>query len=363
LHAALLLSVCLLFYKLLLQTETFYQLNRWILMSCLALSFLLPLVQVPGRWSMQEAPQVQARHTQEQVFVSRTLVQDAQPVAAPGKTKAFPAVTVKSLPDRPSLLKAVVQSFHIVTQAQIIHWLFVIYWAGVAVFGLNLLIQLFITLYQAYTRPAIFDGPYRIIELTGNKVPCSFLNNIFINPEKYDWETYSQILSHEKVHVKQLHSLDIFLAELAIVFQWFNPFAWLYRKEVENNIEYLTDEEVLNAYATDKESYQVSLLKVSTPHFSLRIATNYNQSLLKKRIMMMNAKKSNLHTLWKYFMLLPLFGGLACALNTPAISKNLIVKNKINKPVIKSAAANEPIPNQNNFPDETEGSWFGIIRP
>jgi len=239
---------------------------------------------------------------------------------------------------------------------------FVLYWVGVAIFGLNLLIQLCLTLHQAYNKPAIKDGLYRIIELSGDKVPCSFLNNIFINPEKYDWETYNQILSHEKVHVRQLHSLDILIAELAIVFQWFNPFAWLYRKEIENNLEYLTDEAVLTGEVTDKESYQVSLLKVSTPHFSLQIATNYNQSLLKKRIMMMNAKKSNLHTLWKYFMLLPLFGCLACALNEPAVSKNLMLKNKLGTPVNSTAGAKEAIPDQNNFPDDTEGNWFATIK-
>ena len=293
LHVALLLTVCLLFYKLLLQTETFYRLNRWILLGCLALSFLLPLIPVPGQLLLWEVPKQQVMETHAQVILPKTVTEDVQTVAAPVATKPVPAVIDKILPNKTSFVKpSLAEPMHYLTVGQWVHWMFVLYWAGVAVFGLNLLIQLAITFYQAYTKPAIIDGPYRIIELSGDKVPCSFLNNIFINPEKYDWETYNQILSHEKVHVKQLHSLDILIAELSIVFQWFNPFAWLYRKEVENNLEYLTDEEVLNGAATDKESYQVSLLKVSTPQFSLRIATNYNQSLLKKRIIMMNAKKA-----------------------------------------------------------------------
>lgn len=363
LHVALLLTVCLLFYKLLLQTETFYRLNRWVLLGCLSLSFLLPLIPVPGKWSIREVSKQQFLESHAQVIVFKTVTNDVQAVVAPAATKPVPAVIDKSLPIKPSYVKpSLAEPLHRFPIEQWVHWMFVLYWVGVAIFGLNLLIQLCLTLYQAYNKPAITDGPYRIIELSGDKVPCSFLNNIFINPEKYDWETYKQILSHEKVHVRQFHSLDILIAELAIVFQWFNPFAWLYRKEVENNLEYLTDEEVLINETTDKESYQVSLLKVSTPHFSLRIATNYNQSLLKKRIIMMNAKKSNLHTLWKYFMLLPLFGCLAFALNEPANSKNLIVKNKANVPVIKSMAVKEAMPGQDNFPDDTEGNWFATIK-
>ncbi|WP_299516759.1 M56 family metallopeptidase [Mucilaginibacter sp.] len=184
------------------------------------------------------------------------------------------------------------------------------------------------------------------------------MNSIFINPEKYDWDTYNQILIHEKIHVRQLHSLDILIGEIAIVFQWFNPFIWLYRKAIENNLEYLTDDLVLADKMADKKSYQLSLLKVSTPNYSLRISTNYNQSLLKKRIMMMNAKKSNLHILWKYIMLCPVFIMLAAIFNQPAVS-NTVYKgsedysnNKINIMML---------PSQSNIPNDMEGQWVATV--
>ena len=205
------------------------------------------------------------------------------------------------------------------------------YWIGVAAFGLNLLLQLVVLLFQAYTKPVISDGKFRIIELSGDKAPCSFGNNIFINPEKYDWETYSQILLHEKIHIQQRHSLDILMAELVLVLQWFNPFAWLYRTELESNLEFLTDDAVLEHKEIERSSYQMSLLKVSAPHLSLGITTNYNQSLLKKRIVMMNAKRSNIHTMWKYFFLVPLLGILACALmiRLPIVTSNKIIIRRL----------------------------------
>jgi beta-lactamase regulating signal transducer with metallopeptidase domain len=80
----------------------------------------------------------------------------------------------------------------------------------------------------------------------------------------------------------------------------------VWRKELENNLEFYTDNKLLRRDEVEKESYQLSLLKVAAPHFPLALTTNYNQSLLKKRLLMMNAKKSNVHTAWKYFFLLPL---------------------------------------------------------
>jgi surface polysaccharide O-acyltransferase-like enzyme len=57
LHVALLISVCLLFYKVLLQKETFYHLNRWVLLACLGLTFLLPLIRVPQQWALRKSQQ------------------------------------------------------------------------------------------------------------------------------------------------------------------------------------------------------------------------------------------------------------------------------------------------------------------
>jgi len=233
--------------------------------------------------------------------------------------------------------------------------MFYLYWIGVAAFGLNLLLQVIVLLYQVYTRPMIRDGKFRIIELTGDKAPCSFGNNVFINPEKYDWDTYSQILLHEKIHIQQGHSFDILVAELVLVLQWFNPFAWLYRTELESDLEFLTDDAILEHNEIERSSYQMSLLKVSAPHLSLGITTNYNQSLLKRRIVMMNAKRSNIHIMWKYFFLVPLLGVLACALNDPAaFSKPLNGKMSLGK----YAGVNKPWTMNTN----TEGSWFATIK-
>lgn len=304
---AIIISTCLVFYRLLLRRETFYRVNRWILLACILLSFTLPLVPVPRQLTWRTVP------ASEQVLTPAsnpvTLYQLPEKLeSVEGNNQETKAVgSVVQHPERMPFFKQ-------------INWLnitFYLYLTGVVIFGLNLLFQLSILLYQTYRRKAIRDGGFRIVETTGDRSPCSFGNTIFINPSKYDRETYHQILLHEKIHCIQKHSIDIMLAELMLVVQWFNPFAWLYRKEVENNIEFLTDDSVIRTDGIEKVSYQLSLLKVSASHLPLSLTINYNQSLLKKRIVMMNAKKSSLRTAWKYFFLLPILAILVLALNEP----------------------------------------------
>ncbi|HEY2580367.1 MAG TPA: M56 family metallopeptidase, partial [Mucilaginibacter sp.] len=359
LHVAILITVCLLFYKLLLQKETFYRLNRWVLVFCLALSFVIPLVPVPPQWALLSSSKGTEETIQPAAYTPTATLPQNKGVQTPPDVKIAPTKLAeqKIAPTPTSSLKesepATFQLLPLLRHS--VKWLFYLYWIGVAAFGLNLLLQLVVLLFQAYTKPAIIDGKFRIIELSGDKAPCSFGNNIFINPEKYDWETYSQILLHEKIHIEQRHSFDILMAELVLVLQWFNPFAWLYRTELESNLEFLTDNSVLEHKEIERSSYQMSLLKVSAPHLSLGITTNYNQSLLKKRILMMNAKRSNIHIMWKYFFLLPLLGILACALNDPAAYSRPVAKAKTN------------MNNYGNYGHwinhtATEGTWFANIK-
>jgi hypothetical protein len=429
LHVTVITTVCLLFYKLMLQKETFYRLNRWTLMTCLAVSFGLPLLPVPQSWSWRtkldelavagrrwgrehEVAQAPQAPKTAPVVPSPTIMQDEILVDSPvvvrkatRERKHFSraklaagagwanaglvnrandsgwvnAGMAREAADsgwvRPALARTVADPVWAsaasakkvadpvadkVTEAQLLRsetiatagtpagegnagtlarlfsnaslfrllkGMFYCYLLGVLLFGLNFLFQLAVLLFQSYRRPVIKDGRFRIVEVSGNRAPCSFGNTIFINPENYDWETYNQILIHEKIHVSGRHTLDIVLAEIALVIQWFNPFAWLYRREVENNLEFLTDASVLLHREVERSAYQLSLLRVSAPQLSFSLTNNYNQSLLKRRIVMMNSKRSSLHTIWKYFFLIPIFTALVCAFNRPVTAYGAAAKH------------------------------------
>ncbi len=335
LHVTVIITVCFLFYKLFLQKATFYQLNRWTLLACLAVSFILPFLPAPRGWSWRgiygqthagEISNPGQSAVSGNPSPSTPLITTTYPIVTETTTAAPIPVSAIATPGAPTPEAIAPQTSAppsatpaLATAALLLlHGLFYCYLFGLLLFGANFLLQIAVLCYQSYTRPVIPDGRFRIVETIGNRAPCSFGNNIFINPALYDEDTYQQILIHEKIHVSGRHTLDILLAELAVVLQWFNPFVWLYRREVENNLEFLTDQSVLLHRDVERSAYQLSLLRVSAPHLPFSITNNYNQSLLKRRIVMMNSKRSSRHTIWKYFFLLPILTILVCTLNKPA---------------------------------------------
>lgn len=335
LYSALILSACLVFYKLLLQKETFFYLNRYVLLSCMLLAFIVPLIPVPQQLSFRNAPAETAAVLPETQIIKNSTTQQKTE-----STQETPVAPTKQL----------------INVEVVLQWIIYLYWFGVLVFGANFLMQAVILIKRAYSGSVIQDGKFRIVEITGDKAPCSFANNIFINPEKYEWETYNQILLHEKIHIEQKHTIDLLLAEIVLIFQWFNPFAWQWRKALEINLEFLTDDQMLQQDTVERESYQFSLLKVAAPQFPLSLTTNYNQSLLKKRIIMMNSKKSNVNTTWKYFFLLPLMVLFACLFNQPAAQSQTLASSteKSAKKAAKKANLKNGI--------RTEGNWLATIK-
>jgi beta-lactamase regulating signal transducer with metallopeptidase domain len=380
-NAGLLVTGCFAFYKIFLQKETFYRLNRSMLILCLLISFVLPLIPVPQEWSFRRAKEEQSQSTstiQHLPAISHFVIPSNNAITQP---------SIQPEPTSPLSRQATVSAEEPgISISQVIKAIVWLYWFGVIVLTLNFLLQLLVLTIRAYRYPSIVDGQFRIIELNGDQAPCSFLNYIFINPRKYDPNTYNQILLHEKVHVSERHSIDILFAEIMIIFQWFNPFAWMYRKEMENNLEFLTDETVLEKGEMEITNYQMSLLKVSAAHLPLSLTTNYNQSLLKKRIVMMNARKSNLNSGWKYFFLLPMLILFACLLNEPVAlaqdkknngNKSSNTNAQKPKPAAQAkpaAKANASKPAQESKKNETvqwkvdndgmktQGYWFATIK-
>lgn len=315
LSVALILTGCLVFYKLLLQKETFFSLNRFVLLICLALSFVIPLIPVPQQWSFRE------------ISIEEFTTADKLTKGIVTPITAHEQVAFSVHPDNTKDI----QKNRYFKDISIPLVLLYGYWFGVIIFSLNFIFQLVVLLYRAYQIPAVRDGRFRIIELNGEHSPCSFGNNIFINPEKYDWDTYDQIILHEKIHIRQGHSVDILLAELALIFQWFNPFAWLYRKAIENNLEFLTDNELLAHSGMEAASYQMSLVKVSAPHFHSSLTANYNQSALKKRVLMMSAKRSSINSTWKCVFIVPLLLVFTALMNEPVANGKSSLQGKQNE--------------------------------
>jgi len=337
LHVSLLLGLGFILYQVLLKKETFYSLNRVILASYLVLAFSLPLLHIPQEWSLKSvnpmATSVENNDAANDLLVPMEVENKATQKLSDANTTNEIKKTVTSqeeaIFDQKEVNNDQILASNnktslrdkIMTAVSGIHWKTAFKWIyliGLGIFFINFLVQFSILIFYRLKFPTLKDGKLTIVEMEGDKAPFSFLNMIYINPSKYDYDTYEQILAHEKIHINKWHSIDIFLSELALIVLWFNPFAWMYRKVVEHNLEYLTDQEML-ASGANAEVYQMNLLKVSVPELPLSLSTNYNQSFLKKRIHMMNAKKSSARSTWKYLFILPILG-LTIALLNPTLT-------------------------------------------
>lgn len=158
--------------------------------------------------------------------------------------------------------------------------------------------------------------------LEGNENPFSFFRWIFLNPEKHNRRELDEIIMHEQAHCRQLHSIDVLFAELFVVFFWINPFVWLLKREVRLNLEYLADSNVL-ASGKDSKEYQYHLLGLTYRKNVATISNNFNVLPLKKRIKMMNKKKTKGLVKMKYALYIPLVAMLLVVSNIEMVARSV----------------------------------------
>jgi bla regulator protein blaR1 len=137
------------------------------------------------------------------------------------------------------------------------------------------------------------DG-YTIVLTAKDIQPHSFFHYIFFPADNWNSKRIAnELLLHELAHVRNLHSLDVLLAEFVMVFTWFNPFNFLLRKYISENHEYLADDQVVKSTA-DISTYQLLLLEYSRRHSPVPVAlsSGFTYSIIKKRFAMMTTKFS-----------------------------------------------------------------------
>ncbi|MEO1031237.1 MAG: ankyrin repeat domain-containing protein [Bacteroidota bacterium] len=316
LKTSIVIAVVIAFYKLVIEKESFYATNRLYLIIGLALTFALPFIVLPKL--------IQNQGVLTHIIAPNDITTNAvngQPIQRLSDTQTQNLEESEAVIDTSEEQTISGTGSVMSKERSLSDWLLIIYGFGVIVLSLNLIAQILNLIFKIYrSQDRIKDTDAIIINSTHIKEPCSFFNYIFINPEQYEFDIYEQIIAHEKIHVKKWHSIDLLLSEIAVILLWFNPFAWLFRREVEKNIEYQTDSLLIGTHHTEKDDYQMNLLKIATYGKPLAITTNYNQSLIKQRILKMNTKKSNPHSYWKYAFTMPLFFVLLLALNKPYIS-------------------------------------------
>ena len=191
-----------------------------------------------------------------------------------------------------------------------------------AIFLLRFFGQLFsILIWRKRSRKAfIHNTSVRI--LSKNIAPFSFFNTIYLNPDSHNERELEEVLAHEKTHAQQWHSVDVLLGELLRIVCWVNPFAWLLKNEIRQNLEFLADSNVIKSgFNAKKYQYHLTELALYSPN--IQITNRFNVSSLKKRITMMNRRETKKMGLVKYALVLPITLTLILWSNAEVVSSNV----------------------------------------
>lgn len=246
-------------YKLICTRDTLFNSRRLILMLALILPFIIPLIDI-REWM----------ETRDSLVMLTNF----------DYSTTIPEIVVGTAGTEPGNQVFVISE-----------WIKNIYIAGILALSVRLIVQV-ISLFLIILRtPEKTVNGIRIKCMKDKSGPFSFFNWIFLNPDNVKEEEISEILTHEMAHVRQKHSIDVIISELVNICCWINPFAWLMKREVRLNLEFLADRKVMDAgFAT--KSYQYHLLGLTYSH-KYGLSNNFNFSHLKQRIIMMNKKKTN----------------------------------------------------------------------
>ena len=157
-------------------------------------------------------------------------------------------------------------------------------------------------------KPVTIDGvPVKIVE---EEIPSfSWGRHIVIG--RKDLEENPAILTHERMHVRCGHSLDLMAYTIVTTLQWFNPLAWIARTELKMLHEYEADELTINK-GIDATQYQLLLVKKAVGVKRFQLANGFNHSKLKNRITMMHKNKTNKWMRLAYFLCIPVLIGAMC---------------------------------------------------
>lgn len=284
-------SVCLallyLFYSILLSKETFHRYNRAALLCLIPLSFLLPLCQLP-------LPATES----EEITLPAIVMLDALPTTV--------HTTVETESRIPTAIIV----------------LLILYFAGILFFALRYAYTIMKLLRLIRSGRKVRDDEGRsLVTLSQSIAPFSWFGKIVLSEADYR-ENRQEILLHESAHIRKRHSFDLLAADLCIGLQWFNPAAWLLKRELQTVHEYEADDEVL-AQGINARQYQLLLIKRAAGSKFYCVTNHFNHNKLNKRITMMLKKKSTRKATWKYLYMIPVALCTVTVFARPEVSERL----------------------------------------
>lgn len=278
--SALVLTLLYLPYMLILRKESFFRLNRTVLLLILLLSLVLPLMNIHSlSWDSQ--PVVQAARQQ--------MVEVGIPVNA---GMLLPEVAVQGERNGIQVLW-----FHIVSILFVLGTLFVFFLRVSQILRMGYVIRTGSLWHQREDGVMVYCH-------ADDVSPFSWMDNIVISARDYN-ENAREILLHERAHVMARHSWDLLLLALLQTMQWWNPLVYILGGSLRDVHEYEADDFVLRSGVSAK-AYQLLLIKKVVGASSYTFANNFDHSLTLKRITMMQKSKSSVWMRSKVLYIIPM---------------------------------------------------------
>jgi TonB family protein len=278
-------AICMAFfyalYWLFLKRDTFFRINRVFLLLTLLASILIPTLEIPFQPEPRSA-------IENPLHVLDVVVKASQQYL------------------NSNVLEEVVVT---ATVKKVLTWyqyVGIVYILGVFLFSIRFFRNLFQLFSWTKSSQIISEKGLRLVIMNDDYPPFSFLNSVFIGKADYQKANFNSILAHERVHVDQLHTFDLLMIEILTVVFWLNPVVWFYKYSIQEVHEYLADDKVVNG-AVNANEYKMHIVNQFAGGDLFRLANNFGQSTLKKRITMLGRLKTPRIALVKLLLIIPIF--------------------------------------------------------
>lgn len=313
LFANLCFAILYLCYRLLMRSQENFSLNRWIMVSILCVSMLIPFIPVP-KWGGIGEQSCWFQALRERPVETRGVVSEVKSVSG-AKSTVEPAF-VAQMPDKQKGIKPLTESGQNphqpantiqrsesrVTVLQVLFWLYI---AGVVLCLGRFLFGLFEMGRLLRRAPKEQVDGMHVIVVHGEFSPYSLGRYAVLSEEDYR-DNLHEVVLHEKAHCGQGHIYDLVLVSVVEILFWFNPLLKLFRRELSELHEYQADRQVL-AQGVDAADYQMLIIKKSVGAQKFKWATHLSNTYrqTKKRIVMMNRENGQNRSRWYALLLVP----------------------------------------------------------
>ena len=287
LQVAICHTVFYLLYRTLYSNLAYFNFSRVYLLSATVISFIIPLLSI-GVW--QPSDHVLGSSLSFLALISQGGVTPVRSETTDLAVSRYDLVDVLF----PALLTI-----------YLIGCLFVLY-------------KLLRSLWKIYTliknNEIVREEDYRIVRLKNGPAFFSFMTCIFINEKKNSLkqDEYNTVLLHEQAHIRQKHSYDLLLMEIAGVVCWFNPFLRKLKTSLCQVHEYLADKAVMNTNQ-DPDAYSKLIIRLSHHYEAERFAHPFSVADLKRRINMLYIQKQSKMKAVRFVAIIPLLALLIMA--------------------------------------------------